>query len=85
MVQFLFLTIFLLFAGVEMFQWLRGVVLPLPLYLLGGAFLAIASNYQKGLGELVQRRPAPPQQAVVVEPSQVLLRAAGDDPEPGPS
>jgi hypothetical protein len=50
--QFLVLIVFFLFAGVELFQWLKGVILPLPIYVLAGAFLAIASNYEKGLGLL---------------------------------
>ena len=50
--QFLVLIVFFLFAGVELFQWLKGVILPLPVYVLAGAFLAIASNYDKGLGLL---------------------------------
>lgn len=50
--QFLILIVFFLFAGVELFQWLKGVMLPLPVYVFAGAFLAIASNYEKGLGLL---------------------------------
>jgi hypothetical protein len=46
-------TVFILFALVQTFQWAKGVMLPLPLYLLAGAFLAIASNYEKGLGTLL--------------------------------
>jgi hypothetical protein len=80
MVQFLILTVFVLFAGVELWQWLRGVVLPLPFYLMGGAFLAIASNYQKGLGELVQKRPAPRYQEVLSEPNQKLLQDGAQTP-----
>lgn len=80
MVQFLILTVFLLFAGVELWQWLKGVVVPLPFYLLGGAFLAIASNYQKGLGELVQKRPSPRYQEVISEPNQRLLQDGAQTP-----
>ena len=39
-----------MFAVAELFQWVKGVVLPLPIYILGGAFLAIASNYGKRPG-----------------------------------
>jgi hypothetical protein len=80
MVQFLILTVFFLFAGVELWQWLKGVVLPLPFYLMGGAFLAIASNYQKGLGELVQKRPAPRYQEVLSEPNQMVLPDSAQTP-----
>ncbi|OKH23122.1 hypothetical protein [Chroogloeocystis siderophila] len=37
----------LLFALAELFQWMKQFSLPLPIYILGGAFLAIASNYDK--------------------------------------
>jgi len=40
-------TVFLLFCLVELVLWLKNFIVPLPLYLLAGAFLAIASNYQK--------------------------------------
>lgn len=40
-------TCFLLFGLIELFLWLKQFILPLPLYLLAGAFLAIASNYEK--------------------------------------
>jgi hypothetical protein len=40
-------TVFLLFCLVQFVLWLKDFIVPLPLYLLAGAFLAIASNYQK--------------------------------------
>lgn len=36
-----------LFAIAEFFEWAGHFTLPLPIYILGGAFLAIASNYDK--------------------------------------
>ncbi|AFY31657.1 hypothetical protein [Calothrix sp. PCC 7507] len=39
-----------LFALAEFFDWLQEFSLPLPIYILGGAFLAIASNYDKIIG-----------------------------------
>jgi hypothetical protein len=44
-----FVTVTLLFLLVQFYQWLRGFMLPLPVYVMAGAFLAIASNYEKGL------------------------------------
>lgn len=44
-----FVTVILLFLGVQLYQWLQGFMLPLPLYVMAGAFLAIASNYDKGM------------------------------------
>lgn len=37
----------LLFGAAELLHWLRQFSLPLPIFILGGAFLAIASNYDK--------------------------------------
>jgi len=39
-----------LFALAELFDWLQEFSLPLPIYILGGAFLAVASNYDKIVG-----------------------------------
>ncbi|BAB73567.1 alr1868 [Nostoc sp. PCC 7120 = FACHB-418] len=39
-----------LFALAELFDWVKGFALPLPIYILGGAFLAVASNYDKIIG-----------------------------------
>jgi len=38
---------FVLFALAEFFKWLQGFSVPLPIYILGGAFLAVASNYER--------------------------------------
>jgi hypothetical protein len=42
--------IVVLFALAEFFEWLQKFTFPLPIYILGGAFLAIASNYDKIIG-----------------------------------
>ncbi|WP_319419960.1 hypothetical protein [Pleurocapsa sp. FMAR1] len=39
----------ILFVLAEFGIWLKQFMLPLPIYILGGAFLAIASNYEKGI------------------------------------
>lgn len=39
----------ILFVLAEFSMWLKQFILPLPIYILAGAFLAIASNYEKGL------------------------------------
>jgi hypothetical protein len=41
---------FVLFALAKLFDWVQGLSLPLPMYILGGAFLAVASNYDKIVG-----------------------------------
>ncbi len=47
-------TVCILFVLFQLFEWLKGFMLPLPIYVLAGAFLAIASNYEKGLGALLK-------------------------------
>jgi hypothetical protein len=39
-----------LFALAQLFDWVKGLQLPLPIYILGGAFLAVTSNYDKLFG-----------------------------------
>ncbi len=49
MVRFGIVVVTALFVGAQLFQWLKGIILPLPIYVIAGAFLAIASNYEKGI------------------------------------
>ncbi|MBL1179101.1 hypothetical protein [Pantanalinema sp. GBBB05] len=37
----------LLFGAAELFQWMQHLSLPMPVFILGGLFLAVASNYDK--------------------------------------
>ena len=39
----------ILFILAEFTIWLKQFIVPLPLYILAGAFLAIASNYERGI------------------------------------
>ncbi len=48
----------ILFVLAEFSIWLKQFMLPLPIYILGGAFLAIASNYEKGLSALFRQEEA---------------------------
>jgi len=41
-----FVTCVCLFVLVQLCQWIKGFFLPLPLYLLAGALLSLASNYE---------------------------------------
>jgi hypothetical protein len=47
-----------LFAIAELYQWAKHLNLPLPIYILGGAFLVIASN-SKQLGLFLQTSAEP--------------------------
>lgn len=42
-------TFFLLFSLVEFYQWIKQFQVPMPLYVLAGAFLAMASNNDLGI------------------------------------
>ena len=42
-------SVFILFALVQLVLWLKNFFVPLPLYILGGTCLALASNYEKSL------------------------------------
>lgn len=46
-----------LFALAELFDWIKEFNLPLPIYILGGAFLAVASNYDKLIGSYAGATP----------------------------
>jgi hypothetical protein len=53
-------------------------MLPLPIYVLAGAFLAIASNYDRGMGLLFNQAPFSEnlmQTAVIIEPEPMVLTA----------
>jgi hypothetical protein len=45
-----FACFLLLFVLAELFDWVKDFTLPLPIYILGGAFLAVVSNYDKLVG-----------------------------------
>ena len=44
------ISVLILFGMVEIYQWMKHFTVPLPVFLLGGALLAIASNYRKFTG-----------------------------------
>lgn len=43
-----------LFAVAQLFDWVQQFYLPLPICILGGAFLAVASNYDKLFGSYLR-------------------------------
>ncbi|MDB9411951.1 hypothetical protein [Microcystis aeruginosa] len=45
----------LLFLLVELYQWAKGFILPLPIYIFAGALLSIASNYSQDMINLFAR------------------------------
>ncbi len=48
----------ILFILVEAFSWVKNFILPLPIYIFAGAFIAIASNYNKGIMTLFRQETA---------------------------
>jgi hypothetical protein len=80
------LACFVLFFGLsQLFGWMRQFNLPLPIFILGGAFLAIVSNFDRRAGlpfslidELLappskEIKPPAPDQSEVIEPSQTQV------------
>ena len=51
------ISVLVLFGMVEMYQWMKHFTLPLPVFILGGALLAIASNYRKYTSWFLQQQP----------------------------
>lgn len=49
-------TFGLLFVLAQMYVWVKDFILPLPIYILGGAFLAIASNYESEIFSLLPKQ-----------------------------
>ncbi|PAX52549.1 hypothetical protein [Brunnivagina elsteri] len=50
-----FVCFLLLFVLAELFDWVKDFTLPLPIYILGGAFLAVVSNYDKLIGSYLNQ------------------------------
>jgi len=64
-------SVAVLFVLAEILLWLKNFILPLPIYLLGGAFLAIASNYDKGMNAIFKQEPS--QSADIVTHTATLV------------
>jgi hypothetical protein len=50
------ISVAILFVLAEFSLWIKDFMLPLPIYILAGAFLAIASNYEKGIIALFRQQ-----------------------------
>ncbi len=66
----------ILFVLAEFSIWLQQFILPLPIYIFAGAFLAIASNYERGLMALFRQEDSTSevlkQTATLIERSQEI-------------
>ncbi|MFM7717609.1 MAG: hypothetical protein ACKO7A_34340 [Microcystis sp.] len=62
----------LLFLLVEFYQWAKGFILPLPLYIFAGALLSIASNYSQDVSNLFARNEQVYQTASLTDIPNIL-------------
>ena len=66
----------ILFVLAEFSIWLKQFMLPLPIYVLAGAFLAIASNYESSIIGLFRQHSNTPdilsQTATLIDQAKVL-------------
>ncbi|HEY9633524.1 MAG TPA: hypothetical protein V6D14_08970 [Coleofasciculaceae cyanobacterium] len=58
--RFWITSFLVLFGMAELFQWIRHFSVPLPMFILGGALLAIASNYKKLANWALRNKTAEP-------------------------
>ncbi len=61
-------SVVVFFIFVQIFQWIKGFFVPLPIYIVAGAFLAIASNYDKGIIPPFNSADIPPAQPPKIDP-----------------
>lgn len=66
-------SFFILFALVQFVLWLKNFFVPLPFYILGGACLAIASNYGNNLSNININILPPTQTSNLISPSSKNL------------
>jgi hypothetical protein len=52
-------SVLILLGMVEVYQWMKHFTVPLPVFIIGGAILAIASNYGKYAGWSFQAQSEP--------------------------
>jgi hypothetical protein len=84
MAQFWIVFFFILLGVAELYQSVKDIVLPLPVYLGLGAVLAVASNYQQQISLNQNQRVTLTE---IVEPPSSLAEAkpqlsiAAEDPE----
>jgi len=62
----------LLFLLVELYQWAKGFILPLPLYIFAGALLSIVSNYSQDMSNLFARNEPVDQTASLSDIPDIL-------------
>ena len=66
----------ILFVLVEAFSWVKNFILPLPIYILAGAFIAIASNHNRGITALFRQKTIESTDAIIQTASLIEERKA---------
>lgn len=51
-----FVSFILLFLLAQFILWVKSFFTPLPLYIFGGAFLAIVSNYDQKINDFISQQ-----------------------------
>ncbi len=69
--QFGLICFLVFFALSQVFQWAQELTLPLPFFILGGAILAIASNFDRRAGFPFSLIHSPTSEAPPVEPPTI--------------
>ncbi|BAU10453.1 hypothetical protein LEP3755_09370 [Leptolyngbya sp. NIES-3755] len=70
-VQFGIVCFVLFFLLSQVFQWAQEITLPLPFFVLGGALLAIASNFDRRAGFPFNLINPPTPEAPTIEPPTI--------------
>ena len=78
MIQAWLFGVGILFVLAELGIWLKQFILPLPIYILAGAFLAIASNYEKGIIALFRQPDVLDAELVTVEDLRTRVTSSSD-------
>jgi hypothetical protein len=63
-------SVFIIFALVQLVLWLKNFFVPLPLYILGGTCLALASNYEKSFENFVSHHTNDDRNRIVLPPEK---------------
>ena len=73
-------SVAILFVLAEVYISIKDFILPLPIYVLGGAFLAIASNYDKGIMALF-RQESIAEQDIISQTATLMEKRKALNPE----
>lgn len=83
--KFWFVCLVVVFSVTELYQWLQGLTLPLPLYGAAGLLLALLSNADQWLprlpeGEHSESKPFLPQTEAALDTDRILSGKPSEEP-----